>query len=181
MSISNIQLSGLGFKTAQVCYYIHFFITQNFHTFLVIKRKISTHQCPWYEVLTSLTVKRNCIAHTRRQHKLRDSARAHSARVTSYTIVYSSGLIKLLGVTVNGEIFSRKIKESSANSRDTKHSRPRLVSVSLAPASWSLWFLDKDEDQGSVQGVRGRADAGQLSGRSCALKNRCRGGCRLTG
>lgn len=111
-----------------------------------------THQCPWYEVLTSLTVKRNCMAQTRRQHKFNESARAHSARVTSYTIVYSSGLIRLLGVTVNGEIFSRKISESSANSRDTRHNRPRLVRVSLAPASWSFWFLDKDEDQEAFKG-----------------------------
>ena len=88
--------------------------------------------------MTSFTVKRNCIAQTRRQQRFKERARAHSANVTSYTIVYSSGLIRLLGVTVNGEIFSKKINESNANNNDTRHNKPKLVNVSFAPVSWSL-------------------------------------------
>lgn len=34
-------------------------------------------------VLTNFTANKNCIAHTSKQHKLRDNDRAHSASVTS--------------------------------------------------------------------------------------------------
>lgn len=108
------------------------------------------------------------MAQTSKQHKLSDSARAHSASVTSYTIAYSSGLIRLLGVTVNGEILSRKTSDSSASSNETKHSNPKLVSISLTPVCWGCWFasllswplrclyfdkldVDQDEFKGPLQ------------------------------
>jgi len=47
----------------------------------------------------------------------------------------SSGLMRLLEVTVSGEIFSRKMTESRASRRDTRHKRPRLVSISFTPVS----------------------------------------------
>ena len=39
---------------------------------------------------TSLTAKRNCIAHTSRQHRFSDRESAQRAKVTSNTIAYSS-------------------------------------------------------------------------------------------
>lgn len=62
--------------------------------------------------------------------------------------------MRLLDVTVSGEIFSRKITESRARSRDTRHNSPRLVSISFTPASSFRWrFLDRDEDQEALRGI----------------------------
>jgi len=62
--------------------------------------------------------------------------------------------MRLLDVTVSGEIFNRKMTESRARSRDTRQSSPRLVNISFTPAS-SLRrrFLDKDEDQEVLRGI----------------------------
>jgi len=57
-------------------------------------------------------------------------------------------------VTVSGEIFSRKITERRAKSRDTRQSSPRLVSISFTPAASLRWrFLDRDEDQEALRGI----------------------------
>jgi len=87
------------------------------------------------------------MAHTRRQHRLRESVSAQRASVTSYTTTYSSAeimvscsvrRISLMSAFVIGEILSRKIRDRSASKRDTRHSRPNDVSISLIPASFDL-------------------------------------------
>lgn len=78
---------------------------------------------------TSFTANRNCIAHTRRQHKLRDSVNAHRANVTSYTTANSSGAL-----VAGADIFSRNSKAKRANSRLTRHKSARDVNASSVAA-----------------------------------------------
>lgn len=76
---------------------------------------------------SSLTANKNCMAQTSRQQRFSESERAHSASVTSYTIIKSS-LLKLrvsASSRLFGEIFSRKISESSANSKETERESER--------------------------------------------------------
>lgn len=70
--------------------------------------------------LTSLTANRNCIAHTSKQHKFKERDRAHSANVTSYTIMKSSGELRVRASSrALGDILSRNIKDNNAKRRDT--------------------------------------------------------------
>lgn len=93
--------------------------------------------------MTNLTANKNCIAQTSRQHKFRDNANAQRASMTSYTIGYSSWL----EVTVNGDILSKNIRERIASRRETRHSNPRLVSISLTPGvSCCLIFCRENDD-----------------------------------
>lgn len=85
---------------------------------------------------SSLTANKNCMAQTSRQHRFSESERAHSARVTSYTIIKSS-LLKLrvsASSRLFGEIFSRKISDSSANSKETERERVSESEVSVREA-----------------------------------------------
>lgn len=78
---------------------------------------------------TNFTANRNCIAHTRRQHKFSDNVNAHNANVTSYTTANSSGAL-----VVGAEILSRNKSASSASSRLTRHSSANDVRASSVAA-----------------------------------------------
>jgi hypothetical protein len=94
------------------------------------------------------------MAQTRRQHKLSESARAQSTSVTSYTMANSSGLMRLLGTNDTDDILMRKVRESSASSNDTRQRSPRLVSISLTPASRPFWLrVSDDVDQETLRGT----------------------------
>lgn len=101
---------------------------------------------PW-GLRTSLTVNKNCMAHTKRQQRFNDNVNAHNANVTSYTTTYSSAVItvncsarnsSLISLAVTGDIFSKKINDSSASNRLTRQSKPKLTSVSLTPTFFDL-------------------------------------------
>jgi hypothetical protein len=98
------------------------------------------------------------MAHTRRQHKLRERLRAQRANVTSYTTMYSSAEIivscsvrrkSLMPAGDMGDILSRKMSDRSASKRDTRHSRPKDVSISLIPASF-----DRVMNRDTLAGIR---------------------------
>lgn len=78
---------------------------------------------------TSFTANRNCIAHTRRQHRFNDSVNAHNANVTSYTTANSSGALD-----AGADIFKRKSKASNASSKLTRHSNANEVNASSVAA-----------------------------------------------
>jgi len=84
---------------------------------------------PWLD-LTSLAAKRNCMAQTNRQDRLRDRVRAHMATVTWYTVLDSAFVRKLsfgvlCGKGLPGIIFNKNTREPRARSSDTKHNNPR--------------------------------------------------------
>jgi hypothetical protein len=60
--------------------------------------------------------------------------------------------ISLISVFVIGEILSRKIRERRASKRDTRHSSPNDVSISLIPASFDL-VMNRD----TLAGIRALA------------------------
>ena len=77
-----------------------------------------------------MAAKRNCMAHTNRQDKLRDRVRAHMATVTWYTVLDSASVRKLFigvlcGSGLPGIIFSKNTSDPRARSSDTKHRSPR--------------------------------------------------------
>lgn len=78
---------------------------------------------------TSLTAKRNCIAHTSRQQRFNESVNAHNAKVTSYTTANSSGAL-----VAGAEIFSRNSNASNASSKLTRHSSAKEVRASSVAA-----------------------------------------------
>ena len=85
--------------------------------------------------LTSLAAKRNCMAQTRRQERLRERVRAHMATVTWYTVTVSSAVRKFTPDSLcdcgflpisdpSGMILSKKTKEPRAKSKDTRERSP---------------------------------------------------------
>ena len=99
----------------------------------------SHRNLPWLD-LTSLAAKRNCMAQTNRQDRLRDRVRAHMATVTWYTVLDSAFVRKLsfgvlCGKGLPGIIFNRNTREPRARSSDTKHNNPRDWIISFTPAS----------------------------------------------
>lgn len=77
------------------------------------------------EAPTSLTAKRNWIAHTSRQQRFSDSDNAQRANVTSNTMAYSSTVVPnnccwmLWNDFVPGDIFRRNISDNKARSSET--------------------------------------------------------------
>ena len=96
--------------------------------------------------LTSLAAKRNCMAQTRRQERLRERVRAHMATVTWYTVTDSSAVRKFTPDSLSdcgflpisdpsGMILSKKTKEPRAKSKETRERSPRDWIISFTPAS----------------------------------------------
>lgn len=98
----------------------------------VIIKRTHTHLPVTGGVLINLTANKNWTQHTSKQHKFSERLKATRANVTSYTIMYSSGLVGPKsdcwegggGVEPKsrppGDIFRRNIKDNSAKSRDTE-------------------------------------------------------------
>lgn len=98
------------------------------------------------------------MAHTNKQHKLRDNVNAHRASVTSYTTTYSSADINvscslrnksLISVAVIGDIFNKNIRDNNARSNETKHNSPNDVNISLMPTS-----LERSMNLETLAGIR---------------------------
>jgi len=84
------------------------------------------------------------MAQTSRHDKFRHNVREHMARVTSYTVVYSTvlrnsspapGAAEAAGRSGMGEILRRKTRARRARRRETRDKRARDWRVCLTPAS----------------------------------------------
>lgn len=107
---------------------------------------------------TSLTANKNCIAHTRRQHRFSDNVNAHSANVTSYTTANSSGAL-----AAGADILSRNSSASNARSRLTRHSSASEVSASSVAALLLLLLTVAGRGAGSPGAVPLPIFAGEVS------------------